>query len=321
MLRWALVPALVFVLAFAGSLAYFALDDDERPDAGRAAAPKPAGAGRLVVTYSVTADNPDEGFLGSIKLDGSDLQNVIEPPGDGHAATNGSPSVSPDGRTVAFQRAVAGPGGGGPPFIYVIPLDGSKPEHRVTRGYAPEVDPAWSPDGKRVAFARQVNGAFDLFSCAADGSELTRLTDTPSADELSPAWSPDGSEIAFPRYENGLERGSGDLRIVTADGRRERLVVGDEHDYSAPAWSPDGRRIALLKDSRVSVAAADGSELRPLTPAGDFKETRPSWSPDGRRLAFTRDPGKILTMRPDGAQAARVPFDKAANGVAWVPAR
>ena len=322
MLRWALVPAAAFVLAFAGSLAYFALDDNggDGPQAGPAAAPKLTGAGRLAVTYTRTADNPDQGFLGSIKLDGSDLQNVIEPPGAGRAASNGAPSVSPDGTAVAFQRAVAGPGGNGPPFIYLIPLDGSKPERRLTRGHAPEVDPAWSPDGKRVAFARQVNGAFDLFSCATDGSDLNRLTDTPGADELSPAWSPDGSEIAFPRYENGLEGGSGDLRIVTADGKRERFVLGDEHDYSAPSWSPDGRRLALLADSRVSVAAADGSGLRPLTPAGEFKETHPSWSPDGTWLVFTRDPGKILVMRPDGSRATRVPFDRAANGVAWVPA-
>ena len=168
MLRWALVPAAVFVLAFAGSLAYFALDDDGGgdPEAGPAAAPRLTGAERLVVTYTRTVDNPDQGFLGSIKLDGSDLQNVIEPPGAGRAASSGSPSVSPDGTTVALQRAVAGPGGGGPPFIYLIPLDGSKPEHRLTRGHAPEVDPAWSPDGKRLAFARQVNGAFDLFSSA-----------------------------------------------------------------------------------------------------------------------------------------------------------
>jgi hypothetical protein len=51
------------------------------------------------------------------------------------------------------------------------------------------------------------------------------------------------------------------------------------------------------------------------------KETRPSWSPDGRRLAFSRDPGKILVMGSGEAELTRVPFDRAANGVAWVPAR
>jgi TolB protein len=320
MLRCALVPAVVFLLAFAGSLVYFELDDAGGSDPGSAAGPARAGD-RLAVTYTPTVDDADHGFLGSIKLDGSDLQNVIEPPGAGRAASNGSPSPAPDGKSVAFQRAVAGPDGGGPPFIYVIPLDGSKAERRVTDGDTPEIDPSWSPDGRRIAFARQVHGRFDLFSCRRDGSELVRLTDTPGADELSPAWSPDGGKVAFARYEKGFERGSGELWIANSDGTREEGMLGDEHDYTAPSWSPDGKRIALLKDSLVAVVDADGGSPRPLTPSGEVKETRPSWSPDGARLAFTRDPGKILTMRPDGSHVERIPFDRAANGVAWVPER
>ena len=270
------------------------------------------------MTYTPAVDDADHGYLGSLRLDGSDLQNVIEPPGSG-AASNGSPSVAPGGRRVAFQRAVAGPGQPGEPHIYVIPLDGSKPERRVTRGSDPEVDPAWSPDGGRIVFARQVNGHFDLYSVRTDGSDALRLTDTPDADELSPAWSPDGRRIAFSRYENELERGSGDLWTADAGGGRERMLLGDVHDYTAPAWSPDGRRIALLKDSQVAVVDAGGGVPRPVTKGGDLKESRPSWSPDGTRIAFTRDPGKILTMDPDGSHVEKTPFDKSANGVDWVP--
>jgi Tol biopolymer transport system component len=69
-------------------------------------------------------------------------------------AINGSPSVSPDGGLAAFQRAVSKPEKPGLPFVYVIPLDGSKPERRVTRGSSPEVAPAWSPDGRRIALLR-----------------------------------------------------------------------------------------------------------------------------------------------------------------------
>jgi TolB protein len=272
-----------------------------------------------VVTYTPTVDDADHGYLGTVALDGSDLQNVIEPRGSGTAANEGSPSVAPDGRTAVFQSAVAHENAPGVPHVYVIPLDGSKPERRITDGDSPELDPSWSPDGERIAFARQVGGSFDLFSCRTDGSDTVRLTDTPGVDEMSPAWSPDGSEIAFSRYENGIERGSGDLWIARANGARARRLLGDEHDYAGAAWSPDGRRIALLKDSLVAVMSAHGGVVRPLTPAGQVKETRPSWSPDGRRLAYTRDPGKILTMNPDGSDVRRVPFDRAANGVDWVP--
>jgi len=322
MLRWASLPALAFVVAFGGTLAHFALDDGAQPDAGTAAATpaSPARGGRLVVTYTPAVDDADHGYLGSLRLDGSDLRNVIEPPGSG-AASNGSPSVAPDGRRVAFHRAVAGAGRPGEPHIYVIPLDGSKPERRVTAGSDPELDPAWSPDGSRIAFSRRVRGHFDLFSVRTDGSGERRITDTASADELSPAWSPDGSRIAFSRYENGLERGSGDLWSADAGGGRERMLLGDVHDYATPAWSPGGRRIALLDDSQVAVVDAGGGVPRRLTRSGDLKESRPRWSPDGSRIAFTRDPGKILTMDPDGSHVQETPFGKSANGVDWVPSR
>jgi TolB protein len=272
------------------------------------------------VTYTSQVDDID-GYLGSLKLDGSDLRNVVEPPGAGATASAASPSVSPDGRLVTFQRAVARQNHPGLPYIYVVPLDGSKPEHRVTNRHEPEVDPAWSPDGRRIAFARRVHGHFELFSCRVDGSDLVQLTHTATVDELSPGWSPDGSKLAFSRYENGLERGSGDLWTTRADGSGEHMLLGDEHDYSGPAWSPDAKRIALLRDSGVAVIDAGGGVPQPLTPAGEFKESRPSWSPDGARLAFTRDPGKILTMDPDGSHVRPVPFERSANGVDWVPDR
>ena len=321
MLRWALVPALAFVLAFAGSLVHFAHDDEGRSgEAAAAPGDRLAPADRLVITYTPTVDDADHGYLGSLRLDGSDLENVMEPRGAGEASNVGSPSAAPDGRWVAFQRASAGSAGAGPPFVYVIPLDGSKPARRVTRGTAPEIDPAWSPDGRRIAFARRIHGQFDLFSARPDGSDAKQVTATP-VDELSPAWSPDGERLAFTRYEDGVERGSGDLWTAHAEGGHERRLLGDEHDYAGAAWSPDGTRIALLKDSLVAVMPVRGGAPRPLTPVGDFKESRPAWSRDGKHLAFTRDPGKILTMDADGAHIRRVPFDRAANGVDWVPGR
>jgi hypothetical protein len=65
MLRWARVPVAVFALVFAGSLAYFELLDDGAGSSPRSAAKSVSAPGRLVVTYSATARNPDRGFLGT----------------------------------------------------------------------------------------------------------------------------------------------------------------------------------------------------------------------------------------------------------------
>jgi Tol biopolymer transport system component len=329
LLHWARVPMAVFALVFAGSLGYFELDDGEAPGGESAAAPeRDRGAavpqeehhggtiGRLVVTYSATAQDPGQGFLGGLALDGSDLRTVVDPRGGERAAGNVAPSVAADGVTVAFQRAE----GGRPPHIYLVPLDGSKPEHRLTRGRAPEVDPTWSPHGDRIAFSREVDGSFDLFVCRRNGSGLVRLTETPGVDELGAAWSPGNDRIAFARYEDGADKGSGDLWIMSPDGRMERSLLGDDHDYGSPSWSPDARRLAFLRDGHVAVMDAEGGVPQQLTPPGDLKETRPSWSPDGKRIAFTRDPGMIVTINPDGSEPREVPFDAAANGVAWEPA-
>ncbi|MGH2743114.1 MAG: TolB family protein, partial [Thermoleophilaceae bacterium] len=268
------MPVAAFALAFAGSLLYFSLADGD----GSGDAPAPAAAppdrsagrrgapaeGRLVVTFNAAADEPGKGYLARVALDGSVARMLLEPPRRGRLASNAAPAVSPDGTTVAFQRALAGPSRGLPPFVYLMGLDGSGAERRLTRGRAAEVDPAWSPDGTRIAFSREVGGRFDLFASAPGGSALKRLSRTPDADEFSLGWSPDGSRIVFARYERGVEHGSGDLLLANADGTGERLLLGDEHDYSSPAWSPDGRRIALIRDGHLAVMGADGTTPRPL---------------------------------------------------------
>jgi Tol biopolymer transport system component len=333
------LPAVAFALAFAGSFLYFSLvDDDGRADApaapnrseGSGDAPAPtdrsdgrrgrAPAARLAVAFTATADEVGKGHLARVALDGSVVRMLLEPPGHGRQASNAAPAVSPDGTTVAFQRALWGPRGAHGPFIYVMRLDGSGAERRLTRGGAAEVDPAWSPDGTRIAFSREVEGRFDLFASAKNGSAATRLTRTQDFDELSPAWSPDGSRIVFARYESGVENGSGDLLLANADGTGETPLLRDEHDYSSPAWSPDGRRLALVRDGHLAVMGADAATPRPLTGATGPMEARPSWSSDGARIAFIREPGTIVVVAADGSHAVTVPFDKPANAAVWEPA-
>ncbi len=85
---------------------------------------------------------------------------------------------------------------------------------------------------------------------------------------------------------------------MNADGSGKQLTrhKGPYSDVD-PEWSPDGATIAvgLFKggdtarsiDSGIAlIDAADGGNLRRLTPRRGRDELNPNWSPDGTRIAF-----------------------------------
>jgi WD40 repeat protein len=93
---------------------------------------------------------------------------------------------SPDGQWIVF--------GGSSHLLYVVRPDGT--ERQTIQVPAPSFDaflyrPAWSPDGSRVVFAMHLPGAgtTELYSTAADGSDLRQITrGTSSVDYAS--WGP-----------------------------------------------------------------------------------------------------------------------------------
>ena len=160
--------------------------------------------------------------------------------------------------------------------------------------------PAWSPDGTRIAFHSDRAGSLDIYTMAADGTDVRRVTIEPSA-EYGATWSPDGTRLAFTSDRDGAS----DIYVARADGTDVvRLTTAGGGD---PAWSPDGSRIAFgsrAADGGVDIVtmAADGTDPRRLTDAaGD--SYLPAWSPDGRSIAFATDRDgdlEVYVMNADG---------------------
>jgi TolB protein len=186
--------------------------------------------------------------------------------------------------------------------ILAINLDGSgrKPVGVEPQGKLVHQEwPAWSPDGKRFAFTSTHDGNQEVYTAAADGSDLIRLTQHPGHD-AHPCWSPDGKAIAFAtdRWGSGLE-----IARVRPDGTGVTRLTDSAGLDDYPAYSPDGARIAFVSNRdgqfEIYVAAADGSCPVNISrhPLGD---TFPTWTPDGRGITFVseRDGGSdIYTQR------------------------
>jgi len=120
---------------------------------------------------------------------------VMNPDGTGEVrltSENGHdarPNWSPDGQRIAFTSDRDGTD---QREIYVMNADGSN-QRSLTGPYVQyeyNDEPAWSPDGTKIVFTRYpVDGNDELFIMDADGSYITRISDTPSS-EAEPDWQP-----------------------------------------------------------------------------------------------------------------------------------
>jgi eukaryotic-like serine/threonine-protein kinase len=220
-----------------------------------------------------------------------------------------SPSISPDGRTIAFTWDATD-------FdLFEVPIDGSplKPFRRSTRN---EYDPAVSPGTTQFAFVTDQTGNLQIWRENQEG--YLRQPIVTEADFVGPpsmaigslAFSPDGTKLAFQRADTAQEdpRALG-FRIWIAPlsgGKPVTALAGTTETYhDAPTWSPDSASIAFVtaRKGQPIVAKADvGANAPPTILISERVPgflARPQWSPDGRWiLCETLDGLTIVT--PNG---------------------
>jgi tricorn protease-like protein len=105
---------------------------------------------------------------------------------------NIDPSMSPDGKRVAFRRIV----GENNSEVFVASSDGSDAKNLTN---SPSFDgwPAWSPDGYSIAFASNRNSSYEIYVMNPDGSEVRKVAGTEGR-ATAPQWSRDSKTIYFP---------------------------------------------------------------------------------------------------------------------------
>ena len=239
------------------------------------------------IAYGTTRDGRLPFYIETAKLDGSDRRQLTELASNDATLNDVSPSLSPDGQSIAFARLTPGLTEG--IVIYIMDADGSNLSQlfRFRTGMVGDAatdayrwGPVWSPNGEKLAFVVQelqdhsiyeyVN-RYVLYTLGADGSRLTRtfvgtlgksvIPRGPAIDQILglPTWSPDGQKLAFARY-----------------------IRSDYKDFAA------GEEIKVPPGIILNTINHDGSGLRTIAEFGEGRRMESlSWSPNGNDVLFT----------------------------------
>jgi len=243
------------------------------------------------------------------------------------------PSISPDGKLVAFARDDETGAG---QSLVVMPIAGGAERVVVPAVPSSLANVRWTPDGKTLYFGvnppvacvpewsclplkqelRQPNGKIRRVSVA--GGEATDIASTRGP---LPGLSPDGTTLMF-------------LDATTMGSTRRWVVANPDGTRRSTFVLPAGQTLIGWLNGSTAIVTSSGNVRRmrtmpiaggPSTVLADDAEllVEPSWSPDGAwmmTVARTTPHAELRLQRPDGSGARTISLpDPYAIGPTWSP--
>ena len=200
------------------------------------------------------------------------------------------PSISPDGRSVAFTGSVERRR-----QIFIRLLAGGTPL-QITKDAVDHQLPRWSPDGNSLVYfsaggGNEAEGA--IWIIPAFGGSPRRVIDSIGSADISR----DGRLTCF-----RLTRGRVQLVTSSLDGTDVQVIAKSVPGYHLyPRWSPDGQSIAFQRGDGlrydIFVIPRTGGEPRQITYDRNMIRGL-AWLPDGKGIVFGSSRGNTLPYLP-----------------------
>lgn len=172
--------------------------------------------------------------------------------GGGNVTFPRFPSISPDGKTIAFSWRGD---------VWSAPSTGGTCT-RLTSHPSNDLRTAWSPDGTSIAFNSSRLGGLNVFVMSADGSNVRAVTQSDRPNTIS-GFTSGGTEVLFSAArESDNYRAARPYRVPVTGGATERLMdcFGEN-----PQTSPDGSKIVFERGgsewSRRNYRGPDSRDL------------------------------------------------------------
>lgn len=154
------------------------------------------------------------------------------------------PSVSADGKWLAFIRENHGRGG---LWIKKVTPNTQSPdgdEREVVEDSYDVWEAAFEPGNQRIVFTAAPRGEPELFLLDVASGRAAPLPITRQA--RYPAFSPDGKWLAYSR----CERGSWRLYVTRPGSTASRRLTAGEYNSISPVWEADSKSLIYATDAR-----------------------------------------------------------------------
>lgn len=220
-------------------------------------------------------------------------------PGEGDL----DPSLSPDGRTLAFVRILAS----GARELFLVPVDRNlRPAgaaHQRTWLGARIESPQWTADSREVVFAGGPMGYLRLLRVKAAGSSAPVAIAEAGDRVRHPALAARAGRLAY--MTDLTDSNIWELRLDRPEGpvSGKKAFANSTAVDEEPRFSPDGRQVAYFRIQgeypQVWLAREDGSQRQQLTPIEPRPYVELFWHPGGTALfAATSRTAAGSTLRP-----------------------